>query len=385
MGGIAPLFALGERPPIWYTSPETICGAYSAASFLLNKEQRTMEEQQSPRPAQPAPPARGAGRGWLIALSIIGGIVLACVFLPLGALAVLSFAGADAAGGSLPASAWQEEIVAGSGADRIVLIEVNGVIGAPDGASVFSEQLTHEQLLAQIRKAAGDTRVKAVVLQVNSPGGSVVASSEIRTELKQLRTAGKHLVVVMGETAASGGYYIATPAERIYANADTLTGSLGVIVSLTNLQEAFDKIGLRQIVYKSGEFKDIGSPVRQPTPEEEAIWQALVDQAYQGFVDVIVEGRGLPRDEVLRIADGRIYTGRQALDLKLIDALGGREEAIAGARELADLDQALVVRYRSRNSLRALLASRLAQPSDPLGLRALAAPHGPRLEYRLVP
>lgn len=325
-------------------------------------------------------------RGWLIAVSIIVGILLSCVALPLGLLALV---GADS-GTTLasPAGRWREQVVEGSGSDRIVVLEVSGVIGLDAGGFLLGGQLTQRDLLSQIRQASEDERVKAVVLRVDSPGGGVVASSELHAALKELREAGKQLVVSMGDTAASGGYYIATAANKIYAHPDTFTGSLGVIISLTNLEGTYEKLGLRQLVFKSGEFKDIGSPARQPTPEESAILQSIVDQAYQGFVDVIVEGRGLPREEVLRLADGRIYTGKQARDLKLVDALGNLDDAIAEAQTLAGLSDALVVRYRPEDSLRTALLGALAssqQPQDPLGVRALTHNLGPRLEYRMIP
>ncbi|MCG8353855.1 MAG: signal peptide peptidase SppA [Chloroflexales bacterium] len=325
------------------------------------------------------------GRGWLIALSIVVGIVLSCAILPLGGFALLLAAGGSSSG-PINAASWQEEIVMGSGVNRVAIIEVNGVIGLD--TDVFSAQLGQDDLLSQIRQAAEDPLVKAVVLRVDSPGGGVVASSEIHAALKKLRDAGKNLVVSMGSTAASGGYYISTPAERIYANADTFTGSLGVILSLTNLEGTYEKIGLRTLVYKSGELKDIGSAAREPTAEENAVLQELVDEAYQRFVDVIEEGRSLPREQVLEIADGRIYTGQQALDLQLIDELGGLEDAIDGAKELAGLERALVVRYFSASSLRSLLLSSLEmrlQPADPLGLRGLTEPQAPRLEYMMTP
>lgn len=326
-------------------------------------------------------------RGWLIALAIIVGIVLSCAMLPLGGMALL-LAASSSSSGPLPAPDWQEQIISGSGTDRIVVITVSGTIGLDAGSGLFSDQLSHEQLLSQIRQAARDPRVKAVVLRIESPGGGVVASNEIHHELQKLRDAEKRLVISMGSVAASGGYYIATPGERIYANPDTLTGSLGVIISLVNVEETFDKLGLRQVVFKSGELKDIGSPTREITDEEAAILQAIIDEAYQGFIDVIEAGRGLPRDTVLEIADGRIYTGRQALALDLIDELGNLDEAIAGAQELAGLEQALVVRYRRSSSLRDLLLLQMTQsqvPSDPLGLRTLIEPQTPRLEYRMVP
>lgn len=338
---------------------------------------------QAPPPQ--APPRKD--RTWAIILAIVLGIVLACAILPLGAMALtLAFAGASA-----PASTsgvWQEDIVSGQGVDRVVIINVNGAIGAAGGDGLFTAGLGHEQLISQIRTAAADSRVKAVVLRVDSPGGSVVASNEMYIELLKLRDSGKHVVVSMGTVAASGGYYISMAGEKIYANPDTLTGSLGVIVSILNYDEAFDRLGLEEYVYKSGDFKDIGSPVRPPRPEEEAIWMALVDEAYQGFVDVIVDGRGMARDDVLRVADGRVYTGRQALSLGLIDELGNLEDAIEGAKTLAGLEDALVVRYYSVSSLRDLLRANLEnslRPADPLGLRAITEPQAPRLEYRLVP
>lgn len=346
-------------------------------------------EPVTPPPVSPAPPAPRKDRTWIIVISIIVGIVLACAILPLGGMALLlavdSGSGAVA---TVPGSRWQEEIISGRGTDRIVIITVSGTIGAGEGDGLFSAGLSHEQLLSQIRTAANDSRVKAVVLRVDSPGGGVVASNELYVELKKLREKNKHLVISMGSIAASGGYYISMAGERIYANPDTLTGSLGVIVSLLNYDEAFERLGLREYVYKSGDLKDIGSPLRPPQPEEEAIWNALVGEAYQGFVDVIVEGRGMERTEVIRLADGRIYTGRQAQALGLIDELGNLDDAIDGAKELAGLTDALIVRYRSFNTLRDLLQANLErnlQPADPLGLRAIAQPHAPRLEYRFAP
>lgn len=330
------------------------------------------------------------GRNLLIALSIIVGIVLACAILPLGGFALLLAAagGSSNPGVAVPATPWQEKIVSGQGQERVLILDVTGIIGTPE-SGFPSDQLSQHDLISQIKQATEDPDVRAVVVRVDSPGGGVVASNEIYQALRDLRGAGKHVVVSMGSVAASGGYYIATAAERIYANADTFTGSLGVILTLLNYQDAFDKVGLRQVIFKSGEFKDIGSPVREVTPEEQAILQSIIDQAYQGFVDVIVEGRNLPREQVLQLADGRIYTGQQALELGLIDELGDQDAAIAGAKSLAALDEdARVVRYSSEPSLLDLLQLSVAnsqRPADPLGLRVLTEPQWPRLEYRLVP
>jgi protease-4 len=324
----------------------------------------------------------------LIVLAIVIGVVLSCAILPLGSFALLLVAASGGAeSGPLPPRQWQERIVSGSGPNRLVLIDVTGMIGATDG-DFLSNQPSHDELLGQIRQATKDPQVKAMVLRVESPGGGVVASSEIYEALKEFQQQEKPLVVSMGGVAASGGYYISAGADKIYANPDTLTGSLGVILMLIKYDEAFDKLGLEQVVYKSGKFKDIGSPARDDTPEEKRILQEYVDQAYQGFVDVIVEGRDLPRDDVLELADGRIYSGKQAMDLDLVDEMGNLDDAIQGAREMTGLSNILVVRYRRSTSFEDLLLGYLAQsqrPTDPLGVRELVLEQSPRLEYRMVP
>ncbi len=328
-------------------------------------------------------------RGLLIALSITIGIVLSCAILPLGGLAIIlaTTGGSQDASTLAPAPTWQEQRISGSSTYRVVVIKIDGIIGLDD--SGFLGGSTHEDLLSQIRQAAKDPLVKSVVLRVESPGGGVVASSEIHSALQELHTAEKFLVVSMGNVAASGGYYVAAPADLIYANPDTITGSLGVIISSVNYEETFDKLGLRQVVYKSGKYKDILSPARDATQEEEEILQTFVDEAYQGFVDIIVAGRDLSREEVLNLADGRIYSGRQAQELGLIDELGNQKEAIEAAKTLAGLpEDALVVRYRYSNSLQSLLLSKLEerqQPADPLGIREITQQQVPSLEYRMLP
>jgi protease-4 len=333
------------------------------------------------------------GRGVLISISIIIGLVLACAILPLGGFALLLMLGnGDTASTPMPAMTWQEQVISGGQGgfvgdnDRLLVLNISGVIGAED-VGLGATQLTQRELLSQIDQATQDEQVKAVVVRINSPGGGVVASREIHAALTELREAGKTLVVSMGSMAASGGYYVATPADSIYANADTFTGSLGVIITLLGYEETFDIVGLEQRIFKSGEFKDIGSPVRDITPQEEKILQDIIDQAYQGFVDVIVEGRSLPRERVVELADGRIYTGKQALDVGLVDALGNRDDAIAAAKEMAGLPgDALVVQYNTTPDLLELFSGFMAnnQQRDPLGLKTLTEPQPPRLEYRFV-
>jgi len=192
---------------------------------------------------------------------------------------------------------------------------------------VISSELT-ERTVRQLTKYGEDTSIKAIVLRIDSPGGGVASSQEIYEEVRRVRSAGKLVVASMGSVAASGGYYVACVADRIFANAGTITGSIGVIVQLANVSELLHKVGIEPTVITSGPFKDSGNPTRTLRPEERQVFQALVDDVYQQFVEAVAQGRNLPLDEVRQAADGRIYTGRQAQDLHLIDELGSLHDAI---------------------------------------------------------
>jgi protease-4 len=283
---------------------------------------------------------------------------------------------------------FQEEYVSGEGPDKIAVLPVVGVIGGTDSGVLGTPAANPEVLRDQLRQAADDEGVKAVVLEVNSPGGGVVASAEMhRAILDFKREAEKPVVVAMGDTAASGGYYISTAADRIVANETTLTGSLGVIFSWLNYGEAARDLGLEEEVFKSGEFKDIGSPTREPTEEEAEIFRDLVDEAYRDFVGVISEGRGLPEDRVREIADGRVYSGQQAEGLDLVDELGGLERAADLGRELSRTDEATVVRYTQPPGLASLLSARLAddKPQAAKILEEAGISTTPKLQYLYRP
>jgi protease-4 len=207
------------------------------------------------------------------------------------------------------------------------------------------------------------------VLEVDSPGGGVTASDEMHQSILDFEEqTGKPVVVYMGDVAASGGYYISTAADRIVANETTLTGSLGVFLPLLNFREAAEKYGVTQTYIKSGKYKTMGSPWKELTPEERRIYQSIVDDYYDEFVHVIVEGRGLPEERVREIADGRVYSAKQAKELGLVDSFGELDEAAGVARELAGVEEATVVRYVERPSLRETLLARLA-PQEPEALQ----------------
>jgi protease-4 len=200
-------------------------------------------------------------------------------------------------------------------------------IGVITIEGVISSDLA-EATLRQLTKYMDDPAIKAIVLRIDSPGGGVAASQEISEAVKRVRSSGKLVVASLGSVAASGGYYVACVADRIFANAGTVTGSIGVLIQLANVEELLHKVGVASTIITSGPFKDSGNPTRALRPEERQLFQALVDDVYQQFVEAVAQGRKLSVDEVRQAADGRVYTGRQAKDLQLVDELGSLQDAI---------------------------------------------------------
>jgi len=201
--------------------------------------------------------------------------------------------------------------------------------------------------IEQIDELADDDGIKAVVLRIDSPGGGVAASQEIYRAVRQLQIK-KKVIVSMGSVAASGGYLIATAADRIVANPGTITGSISAVMHFADVQELMKKVGVRSSVIKSGKFKDIGSPVRDMTAEEKQLIQGLVDDIYDQFVRTIAEDRKIPLEIIMSLADGRIFSGRQALQLKLVDELGGLQDAVLLAGRLAGIEGKPAVVYSAK-------------------------------------
>ncbi len=256
-------------------------------------------------------------------------------------------------GGNLP-------LVSGG---RVGLVVLEGPIG-PSRAAV-------EELDACRR----DPSIKAVVLRINSPGGEVAPSQEIYNAVRRLVDT-KPVVASLGGIAASGGYYVAVAADSIVADPGTLTGSIGVIFAYPTAVDLMDKVGVEMEVFKSGAMKDMGSYAREPTEAEEEVFDSLIADIYEQFVTAVAEGRGLDRDRVLALADGRVFTGRQAGELGLVDALGDLHAAANMAAGMAGLppEPSLVSKARPRLPFLELLERLLAD-----GVRAS---WGPRLEYR---
>ncbi|HUS69519.1 MAG TPA: signal peptide peptidase SppA [Anaerolineae bacterium] len=283
-----------------------------------------------------------------------------CFLIPLGCLGIsmLSLAGGPSTG-----NIWEQ---------GVVVIRIEGVIVSgkePDWALTTSDNAYSESIIERLERADSDPAVKAVVLRVNSPGGGIVATDEIYTALKEL---GKPVVASMGEMAASGGYYVSCAAREIIANPATLTGSIGVISTVPNFEELLDKIGIEMLVIKSGTMKDELSPYREPTAEEIAHWQAITDEAYEQFLGVVVEERDLDPDEAREMADGRVYTGQQALDLGLVDRLGNLPDAIQLAAELGGIEgEPRVIEYQRTPSLMEMLLSGLGPRPTSLSVEEL--------------
>ncbi|OGQ55521.1 MAG: hypothetical protein A3J24_08975 [Deltaproteobacteria bacterium RIFCSPLOWO2_02_FULL_53_8] len=208
--------------------------------------------------------------------------------------------------------------------DTVVVVKLEGVI-------IDSAEVTE-----QLRELEDETNVKAVVLRIDSPGGSVGPSQEIYSAVKRLRKV-KPVVASMGALAASGGFYAAVAANKVVANPGTITGSIGVIVEFLNVEELLAKIGLKGRVIKSGKFKDTGSPLREMTPEEEKLLQDVINDVNSQFVAAVAEGRGLKVEEVERIADGRVFSGAQAKGMRLVDELGDLTDAINLSAKLAGI------------------------------------------------
>lgn len=233
--------------------------------------------------------------------------------------------------------------------DRIALIRVEGVI------------LDSRTTVGELKQFSENPLVKAIVLRIDSPGGGVVPSQEIHDAVKRVRAKNNKAVIAsMGSVAASGGYYIAAATDRIVANPGTLTGSIGVIMETANIEGLLQKIGVEGVVIKSGKYKDVGSPLRKMTDEEQVLLQTVMDDVHGQFIEAVAEGRALELTEAQALADGRIFTGRQAKEAKLVDELGDLEDAIQLAADVAGIEgEPKVVEPRRRFSVRELLDSKL--------------------------
>jgi protease-4 len=281
-------------------------------------------------------------------------IILAIVLVSSLWIGAIVFFFTRASGGGEFAGEFQERLVEEGNEKKVAMIDLSGLITS-EATGPVGAVINDEETGKQLEQAIEDDNVVAVILNLDTPGGEVVASDNIHREVEKVRKAKKPVVALMNATAASGGYYIAAGANEIVANSETLTGSIGVILTVFNVEGAAAKLGIEEIVIKSGPHKDIASPFRPIPPDEQKILQDLIDESFDKFVGIVSRGRNMPRDKVLQIADGRVYSGKQAMDLGLIDRLGGRDTAFARAKALAKSPGAKLVRYQRNVGLGDLL------------------------------
>ena len=350
-----------------------------------------MSEWQTPpaenRPAPPpvsytyqAPPPRPrTGRKVVLAIVIVL-LVLTLVVSGLVNFVLLAALGAQSA----TRGRLEEVYVSGSGPDKVAIVEVQGLLMEEAG---FFGGGSYNYISEQLKQAAEDDSVRAVILEVNSPGGGVTASDILAHKVLELKDK-KTVTVSMKGLAASGGYYISAPADRIYAYPTTITGSIGVIWTSLNASKLMDKVGLADETVKSGPLKDFGSPFRPMTPEDRAVIEGIIQDAFVRFKDVVAKGRkDLTLEEVDALATGAVYPAQEAKRLKLIDEIGYLDDAIQGTKSLAGLSQARVVRYRKRYTLMDILGARSQAGSPEVRLRLEGAPQAlpPGLYYVWAP
>lgn len=287
---------------------------------------------------------------WIAVTSVIGSL------LAIG-LILLIVIGSTSAGEEVRYPT--RTVKAGSG-DKIAIIPLSGEIMSEDSStdplSFSSGVISANKVTALLDHVKEQDDIKAVVIKVNSPGGAVVASDEIYQKIKALKEK-KPVIVVFGDTAASGGYYISAGATEIIANPATITGSIGVIAQFPQYNDLLSKVGVQMRTFKSGEFKDIGSPERAFTDSERVIVQTMIDEAYGQFVQAIATGRNIDEAKVRQLADGRIYTGKQAKENGLVDELGNLDTAIDHAKSKANLDNPTIEEFTEGGFLETLLSS----------------------------
>ena len=284
----------------------------------------------------------------------------------------------------------EEETVEGKGSSKILLLDLSGTLAEDLPSFSLGAPAPRVPLLARVReelaKAEKDDRVRALIVRINSPGGTITASDILYHEMLAFKQRRKiPVIAAIMDVGASGGYYAALAADTIVANPTTITGSIGVVMVTVNAQGLMEKIGVAPLAIKSGPMKDAGSPFRALTGPELAVFQNIIDEMYGRFVGLIVQSRKLPEDRVRALADGRVYTADQALRLGLVDRIGYLEDVVKLARDAAKLDEARVVMYHRPKEYRSnLYSSTLAAATADSTLAQFAAVlggSGPRFLY----
>ena len=284
----------------------------------------------------------------------------------------------------------REKVVEGTGLNKILLLDLSGIIAEDQSSYLVGhpEVTLLARVKEELKKASEDDAVKALVIRINSPGGTATASDIVYRELTAFKANRKvKIVSAIMDVGASGGYYVALAGDKIVAHPTAVTGSIGVIMVTISVEGLLQKIGVTPTAIKSGERKDMGSPFRGLSEEERRIFQGVIDQLYERFVEVIVkERKGLSADAVRKLADGRIYTAAEAKRLGLVDEVGYLDDAIALAKKEAKLDDARVIMYHRPREYRSNIYSTLTPAPEPPGVPLFSLPSlllgaGPRFLY----
>ena len=328
--------------------------------------------------AQPKPAEQPGARGtslWLKVIAVLYALSLAAAFVVISK--------GDAIRKTRPKDMDLSKLsgLSQSKKDAVAVVEIFGAISQGNSSRAWDHG--SQQIAKRIRDVAARKEVKAIVLDINTPGGSVGAVQEIYSAIKRAKAETKKpFIARFGEVSASGGYYVASACDLVVAEPGTITGSIGVIFSVSNFEGLMKKVGYKSEAIKSGKFKDIGSPTREMTPDERKLLQAMIDDSYEQFVAAVSEGRKMPVEEVKKLADGRIYTGRQASTNGLVDQLGDLQDALDAAGEKAGIGKNPRVLKESDpfEQFMSLVDSRM----QPLGAKAMseAMQTSPSLEYR---
>jgi protease-4 len=292
---------------------------------------------------------------WVGCTSLIGTIVLLSVFGIFLAVTSVSKHSPD-------------KVISGHGPEKIAVINLSGEIAdGESGGSLLSgptSTITPSLIDSYVSKIQEDQQIKAIIFKLNSPGGTIVASDVIYEKITSLKESGVKIIFLYGDVAASGGYYISSHADKIVANPTTITGSIGVIAEVLNITGLYDKLGLKEEVYKTGKNKDLLNPARARTQEEKDIIQALLDQALEQFVDRVASGRSMSKEEVKKVADGRVYSGFDAKNLGLIDELGNFDKAVEVAKKETGLTDPQIIQFENPTFFGSLFSGKILNPLD---------------------
>lgn len=323
----------------------------------------------------------GRGYGYWVLASVAFFFFVSTVILATVLFGGLAFMRAFSLEEEALKDVYTEETIEGSGEKKIAVIPVEGIIRSDPTSFIPDEAGLVESFKKRLAKAREDANVEAVLLRIDSPGGGITASDVIYNELiKYKEEKKKKVVACLGDVAASGAYYVAVTADKIVAHPTTVTGSIGVILPLINISELIKRYGIEDKSIASGPFKEIGSPLKPMSPEEEAVLRGIVDEMYARFISVVSKGRNIELEDVRKLADGRIYTAQQAQELHLIDQTGYLSDAIKLTKELAGLKEATVIGYKKKWGIKDLLSLSTSRPSISLDISSVA-PDIPRLMY----